>query len=223
MQIAFLIGLIVFGLSFAYVTYLLQPQLASIKNKQSEITSKQEEYTQLSTYSANPYMLNKEIQTQEVELARIAKTLPSTLDKPVLVYNIYTTLKRHNLVSESLSFDKLETKELYSVIGLSFSALGSSKDIMDMINELQNSSDALVLRSVSFKAQDTGLKADLKLQAFARLGAKELKLKPHFMSVAFGIDSIPKLFSPAADAKATQKSILTIIPPTTVTPNPNKE
>lgn len=219
LQVAVLVGLVLFGVCFVYITYLLQPQLANLSSKQKEIASKQEEYKQLQTYSADPFILNKEIQTQEVELSKIAKSLPITLDRPVIAYNIYTTLKRYNLVSESITFEKPEKKVTYLVMGLSFSVLGSSKDIIAMIDELQKSSDALVLRSITFKAQDKALRADLKLQVFARLGSKDSKAKPPFMTAAFGIDSIPVLFSPSPSSGTGLSQILNPNPAITLNPS----
>lgn len=195
LQIIFLIGIVIAGLSYAYVTFMLQPQLNVLQNKQKEATLRRGEYERLLSYSVNPQNLDKEIQIQKNELAVISKTLPIALDKPLLTYNIYTAIKRNNLVAESVVFNKPENKGSYQVIGISFSVLGSTGDIMAIIKELQNSADALVLRSVTFIAQEQATKAELKLQAFALLGKKDSTYKPPFMNVPLGIDSIPRLFS----------------------------
>lgn len=196
LQVVVLAALILLGTVYAYVTFLLLPQMSVIQGKQQEIATKKEDVQRLLTYSANPQIFEREIQTQERELTKISEVIPIALNKPVLTYNIYTTIKRNNLLAESIVFDPPENKEFYQVMGMSFSVLGNSSDIMDCIYELHNSRDALVLRNVTFVAQEEGVKADLKFQAYARLGSIDRTDKPPFMNSTFGIDSITKLFRP---------------------------
>ena len=189
--------LIVAAAIYVYTTYALQPELAKLREQAQQLQQRQEHLRLLRSYELNTASLQQEIQKSEADLAKLNKQIPRTLDKPSLIVNLYTIVKRHGAQAQSLSFDQVQKKSAVQEMGITLALTGAAENVLATIKDLQfGDTLQLSVQSVTMSADKSGIRAELKL--LARAGATgssgSSSEKPPYMNSSFGIDSVSKMF-----------------------------
>lgn len=194
LQVVILILIIMFGVSYAYVKFLFLPQWEVIQGGESRLASLENQYQELLNYQENDTKLAQEIKTYELKIQQLNTQLPRRLDKPQLVYGLYTLAKNHGVNPQSVSFEQMQDKGTYQEIGMSFSCIGKAKDILILIHDLQFGKNLrIALKSVSLTGSQENMQAELRLIAYAS-SSEEPDQKSEFMNSSFGVDSPEKMF-----------------------------
>lgn len=197
-QIILLVFIILFGSSYAYIKFLFQPQWTVIQDATNQLDSQKKQYQELLTYQKNQEGLEQEIKSLEAKVLELNALLPNQLDKPQLMVGLYTLAKQHAVIPQSVAFEQAQTKGTYQEIGMSFSCVGKTADLLAMIHDLQfGESQQLAIKSISLTGSQQNMRAELKLTAYGGLGSSNDTIqKPTFMDSPFGVDSPVKMFQP---------------------------
>ena len=198
LQIIILVGIILFGISYAYLNFLFLPQWAVIQAAANRLHSLENQYQELLAFQKNQNGIEQDLKTWDVKVKQLNEQLPSQLDKPQLMVGIYTLAKQHSVNPQSITFEQAQTKSNYQELGMSFSCLGTTTDLLAMIHDLQFSgSQRFGIQSISLIGSQQSMRAELKLTAYAGLGSSnDSTKKPAFMDSPFGVDSPEKMFQP---------------------------
>ncbi|SHI17855.1 type 4a pilus biogenesis protein PilO [Desulfosporosinus lacus] len=197
-QMIILIFTIMFGISFAYLKFLFLPQRTVIQAAANQRLSLESHYQELLSYQNNQSGLQEEIKTLEAKVLQLNAQLPNRIDNPQLMVGLYTLAKQHSVIPQTLAFEQAQTKGTYQEMGMSFSCLGKTTDILTMIHDLQfGGGQRLAIKSISLTGTQQNMRADLKLTAYASLGSSgDSTQRPAFMNSSFGVDSPEQLFQP---------------------------
>jgi len=198
LEIIVLILFVMIGLGYAYSKFLFLPEWMLIQSSTSQLTTQKGQYQELLTYQKNPSGLQQEIKTLETKVLQLNSQLPNSLDKPQLMVGLYTLAKQHSVIPQTIAFEQAQTKGTYQELGLSFSCLGKTSDILALIQDLQfGGSQRLAVKSVNLSVAQGIMRAELKLTAYASLGnSNDQTQKPAFMNSPIGVESPVKLFQP---------------------------
>ncbi len=198
LEIIALILFVMFGLVYAYRTLLFVPEWMVIQSVTSQLDAQEKHYQELLTYQKNQSGLQQEIKTLETKVLQLNSQLPNRLDKPQLMVGLYTLAKQHSVIPQTIAFEQAQTKGTYQEMGMSFSCLGKTADILTLIQDLQfGGSQRLVIKSINLTVQQGTMRAELKLAANASIGiSNDSTQKPAFMNLPIGVDSPTKMFQP---------------------------
>lgn len=197
-QIILLIVIILSGFSYAYLKFLFLPQWTVIQDAENQLTSQENHYQELLTYQENQSGLEQDIKILEAKVHELNAHLPNQLDKPQLLVGLYTLAKQHTIDPQSVAFEQVQTKGTYQEMGMSFSCLGKTTDLLAMIHDLQfGESQQLAIKSISLTGSQHTMRAELKLTAYGSMDDLNGSIqKPAFMDSPFGVDSPEKMFLP---------------------------
>ena len=197
-QIILLVLIIMFGISYAYIKFLLLSQWTVIQEANNQLFTLQNNYQELLTYQKNQSGLQQEIKTLEEKVLQLNAQLPNRLDKPQIMVGLYTLAKQHSVVPQSVAFEQIQTKGASQELRMSLSCSGKTVDLLAVIDDLQfGGSQRLAIKSLSLTGSQQNMRAELKLMASGGLGnANALTQKPAFMNSQFGVDSPAKMFQP---------------------------
>lgn len=163
-----LILLIIVGLFYAYFTYLFLPQWAVIGQTTGELRGREDYYRQLVDYRSNPAQLNQEIQGLEAQQKQLAAQIPSRLDEPTIMMDIYNLAKRKGVYPQSLSFEQKQDKGTHQELVMNLSTIGARADILSMINELQHGDTLrLSIQNVNLTTEGGLTRGTMQLTAYA--------------------------------------------------------
>ncbi len=198
LQIIILVVTIMFGTSYAYLKFLFLPQWSVIQDATNRLDSLQNQYQELLTYQKNQSALQQEIKALETKVLELKAQLPNRLDKPQLMVGLYTQAKQHTVDPQSIAFEQAQTKGTYQEMGISFSCLGKTSDILALIHDLQfGGNQRLAIKSLGLTGSQGNMRAELKLTASASIGStNDSPQKPAFMNSPIGVDSPAKMFQP---------------------------
>ncbi|MCB8817976.1 type 4a pilus biogenesis protein PilO [Desulfosporosinus shakirovi] len=193
-----LILFLIFGLVYAYITVLFLPEWTVIQSSTSQLNAQENHYQELLSYQNNQSGLQEEIKTLEAKVLQLNAQLPNRIDNPQLMVGLYTLAKQHSVIPQTLAFEQAQTKGAYQEMGMSFSCLGKTTDILTMVHDLQfGGGQRLEIKSISLTGTQQNMRADLKLTAYASLGSSgDSTQGPAFMNSSFGVDTPEKLFQP---------------------------
>jgi len=193
-----LILFLIFGLVYAYITVLFLPEWTVIQSSTSQLNAQENHYQELLSYQNNQSGLQEEITGLEAKVHQLNAQLPNRIDNPQLMVGLYTLAKQHSVIPQTLAFEQAQTKGTYQEMGMSFSCLGKTTDILTMIHDLQfGGGQRLAIKSISLTGTQQNMRADLKLTAYASLGSSgDSTQRPAFMNSSFGVDSPEQLFQP---------------------------
>lgn len=193
-----LILFVVFGLSYAYMTFLLLPQMAVIQSSSNQLYIEKDRYQELLTYQENQSGLEQEINSLKTKVNQLNSQLPNQLDKPLLMVGLYTLAKQHSVIPQTISFEQAQDKGTYQDLEVSFSLLGKTGDILTLIQDLQfGGSQRLAINSINLSVSEGIMQAELKLTAYASIGIiNDSTQKPSFMNSPIGVESPVKIFQP---------------------------
>lgn len=197
-QIILLIVIILFGLGYAYIKFLFQPQWMDIQIARDQQLALENQYQELLTYQRNQDGLEQEIKTLEAQVDQLNAQIPKRLNKPQLMVELYTLAKQHTVDPQSITFEQAQNKGTYQELGMIFSCFGKTADLLAMIHDLQfGESQRLAIKSISLTGSQANMRADLKLTASASSNkTNESSKKPDFMNSSIGVDSPDKMFLP---------------------------
>lgn len=191
-----LVVLLGLGLIYGYYTYLLSPEIETIKQKTGQLTERGAYYQRLQNYAGNEAGLDKEIQTLEQEVKGLAVMVPARLDKPQIMVDLYTLAKQKGVYPQTVVFAEPQVKSGYQELPLTFSCLGQPDNVLSMISALVASPDSkLALQAVNLTQQQGVLRAELKLTGYFSQDALPGE-KPPFMNSSFGVDDAAQMFQP---------------------------
>lgn len=197
-QIIILICIIMFGISYAYLKFLFLPQWAVIQDSTNRRLSLENQYQELLSYQKNLSGLQQDIKTLKAKVNQLNDQLPNQLDKPPIMVGLYDLAKQHSVDPQSIAFEQAQTKGAYQEMGMSFSCLGKTTDLLALLHDLQfGESQQLAIKSISLTGSQQNMRAELKLTAYGSIGiSKDSTQKPDFMNALFGVDSPEKMFQP---------------------------
>lgn len=193
-----LILFVVFGLGYAYMTFLLLPQMAVIRSSSNQLHIEKDRYRELLTYQENQSGLEQEINSLKTKVNQLNSQLPNQLDKPQLMVGLYTLAKQHSVIPQTISFEQAQDKGTYQDLEVNFRLLGKTADILTLIQDLQfGGSQRLAINSINLSVSEGIMQAELKLTAYASIGIiNDSTQKPPFMNSPIGVDSPLKIFQP---------------------------
>jgi len=194
LQIITLVLVIIFGISYAYIKFLFLPEWTVIQGDTNRLRSLENQYQELLVYQRNQNGLGEEIKTLEAKVFQLNAQLPTRIDKPQLMVGLYTLAKQHSVIPQTIAFEQAQAKGAYQEMGVSFSCLGKTADILTLIQEVQfGGNQRLAIKSTNLSVQQGIMRAELKLVAYASNGvSNNLILKPAFMNSPFGVDTPAK-------------------------------
>ena len=197
-QIIILILILMFGLGYAYHKFLFQPQWTVIQDATNELLSQEKHYQELLTYQKEQSGLEQEFKTLEAKVLQLNSQLPNQLDNPQRMVGLYNLAKQHSVTPQSIAFEQAQTKGTYQEMGMSFSCLGQTADILTLIQDLQfGGSQRLAIKSINLSVSEGIMRAELKLTAYSSLGLSNgLPQKPSFMDSPIGVGSPTEMFQP---------------------------
>lgn len=193
-----LILILIIGLGYAYAKFLFLPEWTVIQSSTSQLYAQKNHYQELLNYQGNQSRLQQDIKTLETKVLQLNSQLPNRLDKPQLMVGLYTLAKQHSVIPQTIAFEQTQTKGAYQEMGMSFSCLGKTADILALIQDLQfGGSQRLAIKSINLSVSQGVMRAELKLTAYASNGISNgLTQKPTFMNSPIGVDSPVKIFQP---------------------------
>ena len=208
------------GLVYAYVNYLFLPKWTSIQNQRDKQQKDLASYQKLLTYQANQEQLAKTIAGLESEAKGLSAQIPSQLDKPQIMVDIYTIAKLHAVDPQTLKFEPIQTVGDHQELTMNLSYIGQAENIIKLIDDLENTPlHKFALHSINLAVVKPNyemdkktinlltspdskdklqLSADIKFVAYSSpIGnTDETNKKPAFMFSNFGADSIARMFEP---------------------------
>ncbi|MGC7873706.1 type 4a pilus biogenesis protein PilO [Desulfosporosinus sp. SYSU MS00001] len=198
LQRIILAAIIMFGICYAYSKFLLLPHWEVIQNNNQRLKSLQNQYQELLNYQKDRTSLQKDIIMLENRVLQLKKQLPSRLDKPELMVELYTLAKQHGVNPQSISFDQSQNKGLYQEMGISLSCLGKTTDLLSFIHDLQfGRGQRMGIKSINLAGSQGNMRVDLKLTATILNGfSNNSSEKQSFMNSSIGVDSPEKMFHP---------------------------
>ena len=197
-EIIIFVLFVIVGLGYAYITLLFLPEWRVIQRTTSQLSAQRNHYQELLSYQKNQSVLQQDIKTLETKVLRLNAQVPSRLDKPQLMVGIYTLAKQHSVSPQAIAFESNQTKGAYQAMGMNFSCLGETADILAMIHDLQfGGSRRLAIQGINLAVSGGVMRANIKLTAYASISkTNDSPQKPAFMNTPIGVDSPAKMFQP---------------------------
>lgn len=192
-----LVVMLTSGLVYLYATYFFLPKLEVVKLEFKQLTEQKAYFQQVEDYKVNLSDLQQKIQTLESQKQEIGALVPTQLDKPQIIVDLYTNAKARSVTPESLSFEQIQNKDGHQEMGMSLIGLGKPEDILGLIKDIQSiGKQKFAVQSVKLTTQQGIMRMELKLTGFALRSNPENspKLKPDFMNSPFGVNSTTKIF-----------------------------
>lgn len=198
LELIVLILFVIIGLGYAYNKFLFLPEWTVIQSSTSQLNAQTDHYRELLTYQKNQSGLQQEIKTLETKVLQLSAQIPNKLDKPQLMVGLYSLAKQHSVIPQTIAFEQAQTKGTYQELGMSFSCLGKTADILTLIQELQfGGSQRLAIKSINLSVSQGIMRAELKLTAYSSIGISNgLTQPPAFMNSPIGVDSPMTMFQP---------------------------
>lgn len=198
LEIIALILFVMFGLVYAYMTLLFLPEWMVIQSSTSQLYAEKDHYQELLTYQKNQNGLQQEIKTLETKVLQLNFQLPNRLDKPQIMVGLYTLAKQHSVIPQTIAYEQAQNKGTYQEMGMSFSCLGKTANILTLIQDLQfGGSQRLAIKSINLSVLQGIMRAELKLTAYSSVGiSNDSPKKPDFMNSPIGVDTPVKMFQP---------------------------
>ena len=170
LEIIALILFVMFGLVYAYMTLLFLPEWMVIQSSTSQLYAQENHYQELLTYQGKQSGLQQEIKTLETKVLLLNSQLPNRLDKPQLMVGLYSLAKQHSVIPQTIAFEQAQNKGTYQEMGMSFSCLGKTADILTLIQDLQfGGSQRLAIKSINLSISQGIMRAELKLTAYSSI------------------------------------------------------
>lgn len=192
-----LIVMLASGLVYLYATYYFLPKLEVVKLEFKQLAEQKDYFRQVEYYKANLSDLRQKIQALESQRQEIGTLVPTQLDKPQIIVDLYKNAKVRSVTPESLSFEQIQSKDGHQEMGMSLIGLGKPEDILGLIKDIQyTGKQKFAVQSVKLTTQQGIMRMELKLTGFALRSTPQEspKLKPDFMNSPFGVDSTIKIF-----------------------------
>lgn len=192
-----LAALLLGGLVYSYVTYLLGPELNTLESLNNELQMKSTHYDQLLGYQGNLKGLEEEIKSLQVQNAELAAQIPSIIDKPQRMVYIYSVAKSAQVEPVSLTFEPSKNSGDVQSMVMSFSCLGKINDVLTFAKKIQfEGTQRMGIQSITLVNQNGKVKADIKLVAYAsNLKVQEPSAEPTISS-GKSLTSIEQMFRP---------------------------
>lgn len=151
------------GIIYAYANYLFIPKWAMIQTQRDQILKKTGSYEKLLVYQSNQEELAKTIAVLESEAKALSAKIPSQLDKPQIMVDIYTMAKLHAVDPQTLKFEPIQTVGDHQELAMNLSYSGQVENIINLIDDLQNTSlHKFALRSVNLTVTKPNSQKDEK-------------------------------------------------------------
>ena len=138
MQIIALVIIIVLALIYTYINFLFLPKWTSIQKQREQLQKRQAYYQQLLGYQSNPAGLKKTSDGLEDQAKDLTAQIPSQLDKPQIMVDIYTIAKLHSINPQTLKFEPLQNKGDHQELTMNFSCSGNTEDVLSLIEDLEH-------------------------------------------------------------------------------------
>lgn len=167
-QLLILSLIIIAGLTYAYIQFLLIPEWNNIQTKSTYLQENQDYLQELKTGYEKFSLLKKEAEELESQEKKLNERSPQQLDKPTLMMYIYNTSKQMGLQPLNLAFEPLNEKEGYFQMGMSFSCRGSENNIYNFLDKLRiEQSHKFSLDSINMNSQGDTRSVNMRLVAYA--------------------------------------------------------
>jgi len=198
MELMILIIIVLFGLGSAYYKFFFTPEWMVIQSSTQQLNTQKVLYQELLSYQQNQSGLQQDIKTMETKVIELNSQLPARVDNPQRMVGLYNLAKQHSVTPQSIAFEQIQNKGTYQEMGLSFSCLGQTANILTLIQDLQlGGSQRLAINSINLSVSEGVMRAELKLTAYSSLGiSNSLTQKPSFMDSPFGVGSPKEMFQP---------------------------
>ncbi len=198
MEFMILVIVVLFGLGSAYYKFFFMPEWLVIQSSTQQLNAQKDHYRQLLGYQQNQDGLQQDIKTMETKVLQLNSQLPAQVDNPQRMVGLYNLAKQHSVTPQSIAFEQAQTKGAYQEMGMSFSCLGQTADILTLIQDLQfGGSQRLAIKSMNLSVSEGIMRAELKLTAYSSLGlSKGLPQRPSFMDSPIGVGSPTEMFQP---------------------------
>lgn len=192
-----LLLLILAGAVYAYITYFLLPRVDVIKGDLRRLAERKTYYAVVQSYAADLSGLQRKIDTVKNQVNRQAQGIPSRLDKPQIMVDLYQMAKARGVYPQTLKFEPQKSQGSYEEMALTFTCLGNPGDVLNLLQDLQQySKQKFAITSTSLVTEKGVMTAELKLNAYAvATSSTSQAVKLDFMNAPLGMNSTTKLFS----------------------------
>ena len=131
-----LVLIIGIALIYAYINFLFLPKWTSIQQQREQLQKKQAYYQQMLSNQSDQTGLKKTIEGLEGQAKELTAQIPSQLDKPKIMVDIYTIAKLHSINPQTLKFEPIQKKGDHQELAMNLSCSGQIEDILSLIEEL---------------------------------------------------------------------------------------
>lgn len=125
-------------LIYAYINYLFIPKLALLQEQRKQLQNRQAAYQQLFSFQSNQAGLAKTSESLEGEAKNLTALIPSQLDKPEIMVDIYTIAKLHAVEPQTLKFEPIQNKGDHQELTMNLSCFGQTEDILSLIDNFEH-------------------------------------------------------------------------------------
>lgn len=162
-QKIFLAATLGLGLIYAYANYLFSPKWASIQTQKVQLQKSMASHQMLLNYQANQEELAKTIASLEREAQDLSARIPSQLDKPQIMVDIYTIAKLHEVDPQTLKFEPIQTIDDRQELTMSLTYTGQPENILNFIDDLEHTSlHKIALKSINLSRAKSDNSANQK-------------------------------------------------------------
>ena len=185
-----LVLIIGIALVYAYITYLFLPEWSVIQAKTDQLHEREGYYQTLVDYRVNEDQLKQEIKELEARSVELNRQIPTDLQEAQLMVDLYTIAKEHAVYPQALTFEQPQDKGAYQELNMTMSCLGTTADILSMIDDIQyGETRRLAVSGVNLSGAQGLMQASINFTAYAGKGsATEPTAKYDFMNVPMGVD-----------------------------------
>jgi type IV pilus assembly protein PilO len=190
--------IILFGICYAYYSYLFVPEWSEIQKSNSQLHERQGYYQRLLAYSANASEIAKEIKTVEAQQNQLISQTTTKLDKPQLLVYLYNLAKHNQVESDKVVFGQPQDKGTYKELPLTFTFSGKVNEVLSMIQNLQfTGTQRFAIQSTKLTDKQGILQVELKMTIYSPVLASKgntVEPKPPYMIYPFGTATIDDVF-----------------------------
>lgn len=131
---------IILGLTlvYAYINYLFLPKWTLLQKQREQLQNSLNSYQQLLSFQSNQVGLAKTSASLEGEAKELTALIPSQLDKPDIMVDIYTIAKLHAVEPQTLKFEPIQNKGDHQELAMNLSCSGQTEDILSLIYNIEH-------------------------------------------------------------------------------------
>ena len=98
--------------------------------------------------------LTAKIEDLDNEIENFYEKVPNIKNVPGLLVDFYTSAKKNNVIAQTVTFGRLESKESYNSFQVSIDVLGAKRDVYSFIKEIEGYPRMSRISEVEFEPRE---------------------------------------------------------------------